>query len=105
MKFEHEGKIYATVDCNHCYTSANPNAQCAFYWRDGGIYDSCEFPDQDILQATCSRDRRAEGINVVWMKLKPWMTRDHCHVCEHRQSQHDMNCLECCPAPIERRQP
>jgi len=90
MKFEHGGKIYATTEAKHCDA-------CAFFWRDGGIYDACDHPDQEFVKKTCGSDQRAKGNNVIWMKLKPWMTLDHCPECQHKGSQHDMNCIECCP--------
>ncbi|CAB4187650.1 hypothetical protein UFOVP1155_49 [uncultured Caudovirales phage] len=90
MKFEHGGKSYATTEAKSCDS-------CTFFWRDGGLYDACEHPNQEIVKNTCGKDQRATGNNVIWMPLKPWMTLDHCPECKHKRSQHDMNCIECCP--------
>jgi len=98
MKFEHDGIAYATTAAKHC-------DDCDFVWRDGGIYDACAHPDQELAKKTCWQEQRTKGNNVIWRKLKPWMTLDHCPECPHKNSQHDMNCLECCPARPSQSQP
>ena len=43
---------------------------CEFYWRDGGIYDECIHPDQELMKKTCNVDCRSRGINKAWIKMK-----------------------------------
>ena len=61
IEFERDGKKYKTVIANHC-------EQCAFYWRDGGIYDTCDHPDRQLVKQLCGADNRLHGVNLSWVK-------------------------------------
>lgn len=60
-EFLHEGKTYITVPANCC-------DKCTFYWRDGGIYDACEHPDQTLVNLLCGADNRKKGVNLSWVE-------------------------------------
>ena len=62
MKFEHNGKIYATSHAECCDA-------CDFFWCDGGLYDGCIHPDQELVKKTCGNEQRAKGSNVIWVSL------------------------------------
>lgn len=56
------GACYKVVEASSC-------DDCPFLWRDGGIYDTCEHPDQDQVMAICGRENRLNGRNFAWVKV------------------------------------
>ena len=49
------------------------------------------------IERMMDNDRHKVPATAKEWQGKPWMTLDHCQKCQHRDCQHDMNCIECCP--------